>query len=549
MLRFQAATLKALATNNSTNEVKVVGVAYTGGVLRASGWGDVVISLDGLKFDSKIRLLANHVNSVLAVVGEAEPSIENGALVIRGRVVGGTPEADRIIALLRAGVALGLSVGVTVGRARSIGKKETATVNGRNVEGPITIVEKGILAEVSIVAVPADDQASVRIAAMRNLQNGGRGMDLATFAAELQLDLGQLNDDQRQKLQAFLDSYRNLEDKVKEQDKTMRELSLKLLRQERPPAHVGRPAPYRTGNVDLQAHVLALAGRLDLVAKTYSLQVAEYLEQDRPRGWEDLARRALMAAGHADLAMLNGRELLRAAWSNTDLPVALTQGLNKLALDAFRESSTNWRNISKVISAPDFKTTKAIRLSAATKFELVPPGGELKHGDLAEDVFELKAATYGKLVSIDRTAIVNDDLGILQELPSILGAEGARTVSDLVFGLLNGAGADFFSAGNGNLLTGASSELSFDALAEAIKRVRTQKDRDGRLIGLVPTTLLVPAALEAKARQLLNSQQLFRSGGDQLPMGNPLAAAGLELVVEPRLDGASTKTWYLFARA
>jgi hypothetical protein len=123
MLRFQATNLKALATSSTTNEVRVIGTAYTGGVLRAWGWGDVVISLDGLKFDSKIRLLANHVNSVLTVVGEAEPAIENGALVIRGRVIGGTPEADRIIALLRAGVALGLSVGVTVGRARSIGKK------------------------------------------------------------------------------------------------------------------------------------------------------------------------------------------------------------------------------------------------------------------------------------------------------------------------------------------------------------------------------------------------------------------------------------------
>jgi phage major head subunit gpT-like protein len=376
-------------------------------------------------------------------------------------------------------------------------------------------------------------------------------MDLPTFAAELQLDLGQLTDAQRQKLQALLEERRNLEaqlSKLKEQDKTMREIMREHLRATRPQPDVGNPIRRGAGHVDLQAHVLALAGRLDLVAKTYSPQVAEYLEHDRPRGWEDLVRRALMAAGHPDLAMLNGRELLRAAWSNTDLPVALTQGLNKLALDAFRESSTNWRNISKVISAPDFKTTKAIRLSAATKFELVPPGGELKHGDLAEDVFELKAATYGKLVSIDRTAIVNDDLGILQELPAILGAEGARTVSDLVFGLLNGAGADYFSASNGNLLTGASSELSFDALAEAIKRIRTQKDRDGRLIGLVPTTLLVPAALEAKARQLLNSQQLFRSGGDQLPMGNPLAAAGLQLVVEPRLDSASTKAWYLFAR-
>jgi len=105
-------------------------------------------------------------------------------------------------------------------------------------------------------------------------------------------------------------------------------------------------------------------------------------------------------------------------------------------------------------------------------------------------------------------------------------SEDSRTVSDLVFGLLNDAGGGFFSASKGNLLTGASSEPSVDALAEAIKRIRTQKNRNGRLIGLVPTTLLVPAALAAKARQVLNSQQLFRSSSDQLPVDNPLAAAG-----------------------
>jgi hypothetical protein len=376
-------------------------------------------------------------------------------------------------------------------------------------------------------------------------------MDLATFAAELQLDLGQLTDAQRQKLQALLEERRNLEaelSKLKEQDKTWREIMREHLRATRPQPDVGNPIRRGAGHVDLQAHVLALAGRLDLVAKAYGPQAAEYLERDRPRGWEDLARQALLAAGHPDLAMRGGRELLQAAWSNTDLPVALTQGLNKLALDAFQELSANWRSISKIISAPDFKTTKAIRLSTATKFDIVAPGGELKHGDLAEEAFELQVATYGKLISIDRTAIVNDDLGILQELPTIIGQEGARTVSDLVFGLINEAGSGFFSASKGNLLTGASSELGFNSLAEVIKRIRTQKDRDGRLIGLVPTILLVPAALEAKARQLLNSQQLFRSGGDQLPMGNPLASAGLELVVEPRLDSASTKAWYLFAR-
>jgi hypothetical protein len=171
------------------------------------------------------------------------------------------------------------------------------------------LVERCELYEVRIVAVPADFDTWVRIAAMRNPehQNGGKAMDLATFAAELQLDLAQLNDDQRQMLQALLEEReerRNLEDKLKEQDKHMREIMRKYLEATRVPPDVGNPIRRGTGNVDLQAHVLALAGRLDLVAKAYSPQVAEYLEKDRPRGWEDLARRTLMVAGHPDLGML-----------------------------------------------------------------------------------------------------------------------------------------------------------------------------------------------------------------------------------------------------
>jgi len=40
--------------------------------------------------------------------------------------------------------------------------------------------------------------------------------------------------------------------------------------------------------------------------------------------------------------------------------------------------------------------------------------------------------------------------------------------------------------------------------------MRTEKDLDGRIVGIQPSVLMVPPALEFTARQLLNSAQLFR---------------------------------------
>ena len=86
-----------------------------------------------------------------------------------------------------------------------------------------------------------------------------------------------------------------------------------------------------------------------------------------------------------------------------------------------------------------------------------------------------------------------------------------------------------------------------DGLNLAIKTLRTREDSDGRIIGFTPYALVVPAGLEATARQVVYSQSLSRvATGDQLPEGNPIANMNIRLVVEPRLDVEST-SWYLFS--
>jgi hypothetical protein len=80
-----------------------------------------------------------------------------------------------------------------------------------------------------------------------------------------------------------------------------------------------------------------------------------------------------------------------------------------------------WRNICAVRNVNDFKTVTSYRLIGKDQYELVAPGGELKHGTLGNEQYTNKADTYGLMLSIDRRDIINDDLGAITTVPRKLG--------------------------------------------------------------------------------------------------------------------------------
>jgi hypothetical protein len=99
-----------------------------------------------------------------------------------------------------------------------------------------------------------------------------------------------------------------------------------------------------------------------------------------------------------------------------------------------------------------------------------------------------------------------------------------------------------FHATHGNLATGGGSALQLSSLTTARKSMRLQKGLDGTTpIDATPKFLIVPAALETTAEQLLTTITPATSGDV-----NPFAGK-LELVVDPRLDASSVTAWYLAA--
>ncbi|HID23893.1 MAG TPA: hypothetical protein EYP14_16045, partial [Planctomycetaceae bacterium] len=260
------------------------------------------------------------------------------------------------------------------------------------------------------------------------------------------------------------------------------------------------------------ATALKLLGRDDLIKKD--------VEPLPVRSIVDLCRAACDLQG---ITVPSDRhDMIRAAASTGTLPLALGAAGEKIALDAYQQAPATWRSFARVVSAASFRDHTGVRLAAAVQLDELSSDGEIRHGTLDEETVTYRVTTYAKMLSLTREMIVNDDLSILGEIPAAFGRAAARKVSDLIYTVLLGNANNFFSAGNGNLLTGAGSALSADSLGDALQALRNQTDADGMPLDLVPKVLLVPPALEADARALLASRELNRTG-DKDPTGNPFS--------------------------
>ena len=217
--------------------------------------------------------------------------------------------------------------------------------------------------------------------------------------------------------------------------------------------------------------------------------------------------------------------------------------------DANPGTYTRWAR--RAPNAPDFKAMTVVNLSAMPELLKVNEHGEFKYGSVTDGAETYAVVTYGRIVSLTRQAIIDDDLRAFDRLIAGFGAAAMRLENRTVYSQLtaNAAMADgdaLFHANHSNLGTGAGSALSLTSLATMRVAMRTQKGLAGEELNLAPAYLLVPAALEQTAYGLTSSSYVpakpadvneFRAGG----------RSALEPIVEPVLDASSATAWYAAA--
>jgi hypothetical protein len=567
-------TVAAAADGQSAPLPRFKMVAYTGGAMRVAGWRHpVVIDLAGLAVPSQARPI-RFGHDPLSGVGHTDAiRVEAGQLVATGVISRDTSAAKEVVASSRNGFPWQASVGASVEEFEFIKDNQKATVNGQELTGPVNVVRKATLGEISFVDLGADGRTSASIAARQNKEpsvmaddpttsNPTQSPIIATEQTPEQIRAAALAETAR------IATVRNVcggkHSEIEAQairdnwDATRTELE--VLRASRPKAPAIH-APDTSVTSEVLEAACFQSAKLEGIEKVCSTQAIEIAAKrfQGGLGLQELLFEAAIANGYTGRTFRDSRRVLEAAFgrgieagmTTIDVGGILSNVANKFLLEGFFSVERVWRSICAVRNVSDFKTVTSYRLVGKDQYEQVAPGGELKQGTLGEETYTNKADTYGLMLSIDRRDIINDDLGAITTVPRKLGRGSGLKINDVFWtAFMNNAA--FFSAGNKNFVSGADTALGIDGLTKGEVAFMDLVDSDGKPTGVMPAILLVPTALSAMGTQLYKSVELRdTTANTKFPVANPHQGK-FRIEVSRYLSNAlytgnSAKAWYLLA--
>lgn len=223
----------------------------------------------------------------------------------------------------------------------------------------------------------------------------------------------------------------------------------------------------------------------------------------------ELARRfagsdgSVSAARAVDLALTQRSGM----HSTSDFAAVLGNTVARTLLNAYQGAQRTFTPFTRTVELADFRPVTRVALGDAPKLEKVGEGAEFTHGTIGETGESYALASYGRIVSVTRQAIINDDLSAFTRLPAMYGARAAELEADLVYGVLSGNaamsdGKPLFHAAHGNVMTGG---LDVDGLSKVRALGRMQKGIDGAKINVSFITLIVHPDDETAAEKILGS--------------------------------------------
>jgi hypothetical protein len=141
-------------------------LAYTGTPMRVSGWRHpVVLDLAGLSIPSQSRPI-RFGHDAMAGVGHTDSiRVEQGQLLASGIVSRDTAAAREVVISSKNGFPWQASVGASVEEFEFVKEHQQVTVNGKQHNGPLNVVRKSTLGEISFVDLGADGSTSASVAA------------------------------------------------------------------------------------------------------------------------------------------------------------------------------------------------------------------------------------------------------------------------------------------------------------------------------------------------------------------------------------------------
>lgn len=522
------------------------------------------INLDRFN-DGLGTLLFNHDRD--AVVGHIEKVwIEDN----RGKALVRFDEdeqSETIFQKVQSGTLQGVSVGYSIKRYEVLYEKDSVSSNGR-FKGPDTyVVTDWEPLEISIVSVPADATVGVgrstdEIHTSIDTQEETKSMngeeilkneEVKSTPVETgitQEDLQKAMEQERKRTSEITALFRDFDVEGADEAIVMgvsvdeaRAMVMDQLRAR------NKGVSVTMGEAESDKFRAAAQDAVLMAAGIPVADAAPGAQELRGHSMVELARESLQREGlQANFG--DNMELARQAINSTStFPAIMANLANKSVMVGFNEAETTYQIWAGKGSNRDFKEAARVALSEAGNLELVPEGGQFQQDFLGEASARTKVATYGKLFSLTRQAIINDDLGLFSKIATKYGSAAKRLVNKMVYAQLTGNvkmqdNVALFDSKHGNV-AGTGEALSVKAIAKAITAMRRQKGITGdATLNITPKYLVVPPELEMTAYQIVNSTAAV--DGVNSGVVNPYKG---RFVVVADAELTDPDAWYLVADA
>ena len=476
-------------------------------------------------------------------------------------------QSETIFQKVQSGTLQGVSVGYAINRYEVLEDEDTKSTNGR-FNGPAYVVTDWEPLEISIVSVPADPTVGVGRSAEEihtsiDTQEEEKSMDPKDFVKTeevksepvetgiTQEDLQKAMEQERKRTSEITAMFRDFDvegaDEAIVLGKSVEEAREMVMDQLRA-RNKGVSVTMREAESDKFR-----AAAQDAVLMAAGIPVAEPAagaQELRGYSMVEMARESLRRESGSTVNFGDNMELARAAINSTStFPAIMSNLANKSVMVGFNEAETTYQIWAGKGSNRDFKEAARVALSEAGTLELVPEGGQFKQDSFGEASARTKVATYGKLFSLTRQAIINDDLGLFSKIATKYGSAAKRLVNKMVYAQLTGNvkmqdNVALFDTKHGNV-AGTGEALSVKAIAKAITAMRRQKGIAGEAtLNITPKYLVVPPELEMTAYQIVNSTAAV--DGVNSGVANPYKG---RFIVVADAELTDPDAWYLVADA
>lgn len=476
-------------------------------------------------------------------------------------------QSEIIFQKVQSGTLQGVSVGYAINRYEVLEDEDTKSTNGR-FNGPAYVVTDWEPLEISIVSVPADPTVGVGRSAEEihtsiDTQEDNTRMDqeknlevqeVKSAPVETgltQADLQKAMEQERKRTSEITAMFRDFD--VEGADEAIvlgksveeaREMVMDQLRAR------NKGVSVTMGEAESDKFRAAAQDAVLMAAGIPVADAAPGAQELRGYSMVEMARESLRRESGSTVNFGDNMELARAAINSTStFPAIMSNLANKSVMVGFNEAETTYQIWAGKGSNRDFKEAARVALSEAGTLELVPEGGQFKQDSFGEASARTKVATYGKLFSLTRQAIINDDLGLFSKIATKYGSAAKRLVNKMVYAQLTGNvkmqdNVALFDTKHGNV-AGTGEALSVKAIAKAITAMRRQKGIQGEAtLNITPKYLVVPPELEMTAYQIVNSTAAV--DGVNSGVANPYKG---RFIVVADAELTDPDAWYLVADA